>query len=211
MNRIREERKRKNLTLQETVDELKKQEFISITSDALSKYERGDREPKLATWQKLADFFEVPVTYLQGISNNKKSITEFNDFADWLEAVNDTTVYKNGDMRVAKDELMALGTENVLYNFSTLFKAIFNFTTGSLDGTKYKKLCDEITKIADFSDITEDTSQIFKIGIEAKTGNKKAKETYEQISKIIDKYLGIDEWEDDVPITIKKVHHEDKK
>lgn len=208
MNRIREERQRKKLTLKETVAELKKRGLISITSDTLSKYERGDREPKLATWRKLADFFEVPVTYLQGISSNRKYITEFNDLADWLEAANDTTVYKNGDMRVAKDELMALDTENVLYSFSTLFKAIFNFTTGS-EGTKYKKLCDEITKVADFSEIAVDTSRIFKMGIEAKSGNKKAGETYEQISKIIDKYLGIDEWED-VPITIKKVHHEDK-
>lgn len=66
MNRIREERKRKNLTLQETVDKLKEKESILITSDALSKYERGDREPKLETWQKLADFYGVSVPYLQG-------------------------------------------------------------------------------------------------------------------------------------------------
>lgn len=29
-------------------------------------YENGNTEPKLATWEKLADFFHVPVTYLKG-------------------------------------------------------------------------------------------------------------------------------------------------
>lgn len=204
MNRIREERQRKKLTLKETVAELKKRGLISITSDTLSKYERGDREPKLATWQKLADFFEVPVTYLQGISSNRRSITEFEDLGDWLEAADDTTVDNNGNMRIAIDELEALDTENVLYDFSELFKAIFNFKSGS-QGIQFKELSEKISSKAALSDINEDTSEVFKIGIKAKSGDKKAAKAFEQITKIVSKYLGLDKWED-VPILIKKAH-----
>ena len=65
MNRIRECRKKKKLTLKQLSEELAKNNF-KISADALGKYERGDREPKLETWQKLSDFFNVPVAYLQG-------------------------------------------------------------------------------------------------------------------------------------------------
>lgn len=76
MNRLREERKLKKLTLKEAVEELKKQGLVSITSDTLSKYERGDREPKLATWQKLANFFHVSVPYIQGLTYSRDEIIE---------------------------------------------------------------------------------------------------------------------------------------
>lgn len=65
-NRIRELREKENLTLSGLSERLKEKGF-SISSDAISKYERGDREPKLETWQKLADFFGVSVGYLQGL------------------------------------------------------------------------------------------------------------------------------------------------
>ncbi|MDK8612984.1 hypothetical protein BHU41_02170 [Lactobacillus crispatus] len=40
---------------------------LNITRQAVSLYERGEHEPKLETWIKLASFFGVPVTYIQGI------------------------------------------------------------------------------------------------------------------------------------------------
>ena len=68
MNRLRELRKEKKLTLKEVSSQLE-QNNLKISPDALAKYERGDREPKLETWQKLADFFGVSVPYLQGVSD----------------------------------------------------------------------------------------------------------------------------------------------
>ncbi len=65
-NRLRELRRSHGLTLKDTAEKVKEQEALIITADALAKYERGDREPKLEILQKLADFFKVPVTYLQG-------------------------------------------------------------------------------------------------------------------------------------------------
>lgn len=69
MNRIRKCRQNKKLTLKQLSEELAKQDF-KISADALGKYERGKREPKLETWIKLADFFGVPVSYLQGLSDH---------------------------------------------------------------------------------------------------------------------------------------------
>lgn len=73
MNRIREYRKKKKLTLKQLSEELAKNDF-KISADALGKYERDDREPKLETWIKLADFFDVSVPYLQGISRNSENL-----------------------------------------------------------------------------------------------------------------------------------------
>ena len=75
MNRIRECRQNKKLTLKQLSEELAKQDF-RISADALGKYERGDREPKLETWLKLADFFDVPIPYLQGLNDTKESTAE---------------------------------------------------------------------------------------------------------------------------------------
>lgn len=69
MYRLREERKKKHLSLEALSNELSKI-GLTISSNSLGKYERGEREPKLKTWKKLADYFGVSVAYLQGINEN---------------------------------------------------------------------------------------------------------------------------------------------
>lgn len=79
MNRIRKCRQNKKLTLKQLSEELAKQD-LKISADALGKYERGEREPKLETWIKLADFFDVPVSYLQGLTISPYSIAQNDSF-----------------------------------------------------------------------------------------------------------------------------------
>lgn len=74
MNRIRECRQNKKLTLKQLSKELAKHDF-NISADALGKYERGNREPKLETWMKLAEFFDVPISYITGASNEPNKDT----------------------------------------------------------------------------------------------------------------------------------------
>lgn len=62
-NRIAELRKEKGLTLQQVAD------AIGVGNNTISRYENGKREPKLETWIKLSNFFNVSISYLQGISN----------------------------------------------------------------------------------------------------------------------------------------------
>ena len=60
MNRIKEVRKRKGLSLQQVAV------AVGVGNNTISRYETGKREPKLETWNKLADYFHVPVAYLKG-------------------------------------------------------------------------------------------------------------------------------------------------
>ena len=69
MNRIKEIRQEKNLSQTDIA------KALGVTRQAISLYEKGDREPKLETWQKLADFFHVPTEYLMGLTNDRVTLT----------------------------------------------------------------------------------------------------------------------------------------
>ncbi|MRI07596.1 helix-turn-helix domain-containing protein [Limosilactobacillus reuteri] len=62
-NRIAELRHKKNMTLKELGNAL------NMRDNTLSQYENNKREPKLETWRKLANFFNVSVEYLMGLSD----------------------------------------------------------------------------------------------------------------------------------------------
>lgn len=86
-DRLKALRKEKGLSFKKLSDELK-QNGIKISPDALSKYERGVRIPKIDKIRGLANYFGVSIYYLQGISDDKDwtpeklidmEIKEFND------------------------------------------------------------------------------------------------------------------------------------
>lgn len=64
MNRLKELRIKHGLNQKEVADAL------DTTQQAISLYESGKREPKLKTWQKLADYFNVSTSYLMGLNIN---------------------------------------------------------------------------------------------------------------------------------------------
>ena len=78
MNRIKEIRQEKNLSQTDIA------KALGVTRQAISLYEKGDREPKLETWQKLADFFDVSVSYLQGIGTIRDPEANINTLKDEL-------------------------------------------------------------------------------------------------------------------------------
>ena len=53
---------------------------VGLSDRAIAHYEKGIREPKLETWIKLADFFDVPVSYLQGLTISPYSIAQNDSF-----------------------------------------------------------------------------------------------------------------------------------
>ena len=61
MNRLRQVRKQKGLTVKEAADE------IGFSETRLHQYETEKREPKKETWIKLADYYNVPASYLMGL------------------------------------------------------------------------------------------------------------------------------------------------
>ena len=61
MNRLRQVRKQKEITLKEVAED------VGIADNTLQQYETEKREPKKETWIKLADYYCVPVAYLMGL------------------------------------------------------------------------------------------------------------------------------------------------
>ena len=112
-NRIKELRLKHNLTLRQLGKEL------DMYDSRISQYETGKRQPKLETWQKLADYFNVSVPYLQGFTDNYKSngTCDYCDFSKRdraaypLYGANDTFlgfVYLENDRTIVVD-LMKVG------------------------------------------------------------------------------------------------------
>ncbi len=65
MNRLAELRKKRGVSLNRMASELTRHGF-KITDATLSNYENEKREPKLETWELLADYFDVTPQYLVG-------------------------------------------------------------------------------------------------------------------------------------------------
>lgn len=61
MNRLRQTRKQQGLTIKKVADE------IGFSETRLHQYETEKREPKKETWVKLANYYDVPVSYLMGL------------------------------------------------------------------------------------------------------------------------------------------------
>lgn len=65
MNRIKELRKKQHKTLKDV------EKDIGIRDVYLSRYEREIVEPKLATWRKLMEYFDVSFEYLVGWTDER--------------------------------------------------------------------------------------------------------------------------------------------
>ena len=65
MNRLKEFRENNNLSQSALSRELK-EKGISISQNAISKYEKGERNPSDFKWNQLAKFFKTNVASLKG-------------------------------------------------------------------------------------------------------------------------------------------------
>lgn len=65
-NQLKKLRQEYSLSQQELADK------IGISKSSINMYERGEREPGIETVKRIADFFNVDVDYLFGISDVKK-------------------------------------------------------------------------------------------------------------------------------------------
>lgn len=73
MNRFKELREQKHLTLNELSIAVKAQQQIYISPDSLAKYEQGERQPKIDKLEALATFYGTSVAYLRGLDMAKLS------------------------------------------------------------------------------------------------------------------------------------------
>ena len=188
-NRIRELRKEKNLTLKELSQRLK-EKGTPLSASSLIKYERGERNPKLETWIKLADFFNVPVSYLQGFSDEKiyNSPIEFNN--DLNEIINFLNQFdkdfSDSSLRKAEELMDKMEAKHGLDDFALLYLAMEK--SSALSSKSEKNILNSLSK-TQLKDIFDTISGVYSLAIEANGGAKIPQKYYKKIKQIYSSYL----------------------
>ena len=181
-NRLKEIRTKKGLSLEQVG------KGVGLATNTISRYETGKREPKLETWQKLADFFGVSVPYLQGISR-VRSPKAYRDYETFLN-----TLYSKREESddVPLNEFVAFHTVNERETFNQLVNLVTNALGNSDFKQRFTKAIKSVPYDADFkalSSVNTATLEVFLLGIQAMQGKKEALDAYKEINKILDNRL----------------------
>lgn len=175
-NKIREERKNRGLSLKELSG------ILSIPYSSLSQYERGERQPKNAVWEKLANFFEVSIPYIMGLSSerndsaaeNSKKLAEHLAQSKEIDDIAETMkiIIKNGDAELAKKIVGIIGEfalmlshiveENISHReanleiISNIVYSLYKITSGGimLDIPKYQDIVKKGAKSDGYEGLT---------------------------------------------------------
>ena len=186
MNRIKELRQAKGLSLRDM------SEKINMSYITISQYERGKREPKLETWQKLADFFGVSVPYLQGISK-VKDVDAFDDFKSFLDYL--SKIRKLPDRySVETDELLAFYSENDRRVFKLLGDVFLKLTRTKRTHKALEKAVKDISENSDIQDISEINSimlDVFVIMLQSETNVEKSIKARKKIIDIVETHRSL--------------------
>ncbi|NUE98875.1 helix-turn-helix transcriptional regulator [Lactobacillus melliventris] len=213
MNRIKELRECRNISQEELATAL------DTTQQSISLYESGDREPKLKIWQKLADFFKVPIPYLQGFDKyqpnklkelrDKKGVSQ----SQFVQAFNELLISKKMKPITIPtysrwENSINSPTEKVWQQLAKYFQVSVSYLKGEID-TEYLEKLVELLMLISFPNVAlkyrnnelDDsyrpflaiaiTSQISKLlGYDSK---EKFQEIYDQAIKLIDNPENINE------------------
>lgn len=93
MNRLKELRQEKDLTLLELREELKDKQGITFSTSQLSSFENGKRSPRRKdAWELIANYFNVSVSYLLGYDNNFEKQIRIDTLNDIINKLHTTYV-----------------------------------------------------------------------------------------------------------------------
>lgn len=212
-NRLKELRQKNNLTLKELGSK------IGIPNNSLSQYENGRRQAKLEVWQKLADFFNVSVPYLQGLdehtSNRLKELRDKKGISQsqFVQAFNELLISKKMKPITIPtysrwENSINSPTEKVWQQLAKYFQVSVPYLKGEIN-TEYLEKLVELLILLSFPNVAlkyrnnelDDsyrpflaiaiTSQISKLlGYDSK---EKFQEIYDQAIKLIDNPENINE------------------
>lgn len=183
-NRIKELRLEKGLSQKALAEK------VGISNQSISSYEKGIRKPKIEVWKNLADFFNVPITYIQGISN-VSNVNAFNDFEKFMDTIN---VSKDPNMyKVPTNETQAFIEEDSIARFYAMFSLIQS-------GANLKNLdrgLSKITSAQQMSQVETSAESMFELTLNAVTGDERAKKAYKDVSKTINHYFELNKYDED--------------
>lgn len=127
-NQLKSLREKNGLTLKELSARLEKEKEYVVSDGQLSLYEHGKRSPRNDEfWNIVADFYDVPVSYLRDGEQNK-----FNPFGLFKQGLKNLTApiefknenpeeYNIGWMVEAKKEYKNLGLEGTLIDLEDFY------------------------------------------------------------------------------------------
>lgn len=187
MNRIKELREKKGMSIDQLSKELKKK-GVSISPASISKYEREDRKPKIDKWVQLADFFNVSVPYLQGLTNYQGIVTDSNSFQKFAEA--DGNKNQNGDLYFSENSwhnfVKSLTSQEALDNFKKLY-ATLNDLDFPIKKFDFNKILQNVDSLTELNTVTEYTAYVYEVLVSNIVNKDKQNvDMANKIKKIID-------------------------
>lgn len=171
-NRISELRKEKKLSQSQLARD------TGLTRQAISLYEIGKREPKLETWVKLADYFHVSTSYLQGL-------TDIRDVNAIVHYANNRPVLTNSEY----DALIHRYTDEQTANYFMISDDIFNVLYGTNKGIYLKKLESNIQDGKLLHQFVDNVVVVWDMFLHAANNtDKQSSKFYGQLNSLINEY-----------------------
>lgn len=172
-SRLKSERLKKKKTQKDVAD------FLGMTKQAVQRYESGLSTPKLATWKKLADYFNVPVMELidpeDAMNSVRKSVNHIRsennrEISDRIERV-DQIITHDPLPQTSTDILKSLDVMLQIFDNQNVGKSSDNFDQTLAIQEKYSNVltCLAVLLHAEKDAREEDTNSTNEMIKEAKS------------------------------------------
>lgn len=127
-NRIKEIRLKQHKTQKDLA------KLLNVSEQAIAYYEKAMREPTLSTWLKLANYFNVPMSYLTGVSDDETGWDDWENNTGYSKE----TILKEIDRlvktkRISNDDNLH---EKIKYAVSSLEQNIPTTTGAAIKGVQ---------------------------------------------------------------------------
>lgn len=133
-NRILELRKKNNYTLADVA------KVLGVGTNTISRYETGKREPKIETWNKLASFFNVPTSYLMGLSN------DINGWDEWAKNTGYSVEQIKNEIKRLIDTKRLDGSTDLQHQIDQAVKSLDGFSYSTTQGVQ-KEMVFQLTRL----------------------------------------------------------------
>lgn len=133
-NRIKELR----LQYKKTQRDLAK--YLNVSEQAIAYYEQGKREPKIETWDKLAMFFQVPTSYLMGLSN------DINGWDEWAKNTGYSVEQIKNEIKRLIDTKRLDGSTDLQHQIDQAVKSLDGFSYSTTQGVR-KEMVFQLTRL----------------------------------------------------------------